>query len=298
MLQAREQRVRPGRDEKILTAWNGLMIKAMAMAGRYLDCDEYIASAEQALTFIQENVWQDSRLLASYKDGRARHTAYLDDYVFLLDGVLELLQARWVDGELRYAATLAEVVLHHYEDPEHGGFFFTADDHEALIQRPKPVSDDALPSGNGVAAQVLARLGHLLAEPRYLDAAARTIKGAWSSIMHIPYAHNALLLAVDEYLSPPQLIILRGEPLPLVQWQERCDARYAPRRLVFPLPATARGLWGLLEQCAPRGEVTAYVCQGLSCSAPVTKREDLEALLAESELAVPAAPRDHTAARG
>ena len=283
LFEARERRVRPGRDEKILTAWNGLMIKGMAMAGRCLDRRDYIESAQRALAFIQTTMWRDGRLLATYKDGTARHAAYLDDYVFMIDAVLELLQVRWHDGDMRFAVDMAEALLHHFEDPDSGGFFFTADDHEALIQRPKPAGDDALPAGNGVAAQVLVRLGHLLGEPRYLAAAERTLTGLWSAIAQAPYAHNSLLLALDEALTPPELIILRGTEAAMMPWRARCDARYAPRRWAFPIPESARDLPGHLAHCAPRGDVVAYVCRDLSCSPPVTDLSELAAMLEQSE---------------
>ncbi len=288
LLEARASRVRPARDEKILTAWNGLMIKGMAMAGRCLDCGEYIESAQRAMTFVQTTLWRDGRLLATYKDGTARHSAYLDDYAFMIDAVLELLQARWRDGDLRFAVDMAEAMLRHFEDSDGGGFYFTADDHEVLIQRPKPAGDDALPAGNGVAAQVLVRLGHLLGEPRYLAAAERTLTGLWSAITQAPYAHNSLLLALDEVLTPPELIILRGSEASMAPWLARGHARYAPRRWVFPIPSTARDVLGHLLHCAPRGDVVAYVCRDLSCSPPVTRMSELETLLEQTEPAIAA----------
>lgn len=279
---ARQKRIHPGRDEKILTAWNGLMIKGMAAGGRLLNHPGHIASAQRALDFIQAHLWRDGRLLANYKDGRATLPAYLDDYVFLIDGILELLQARWRDGDLTFANALADAVLTHFEDKEHGGFFFTADDHEKLLHRPKPLGDDALPSGNGIAAFVLGRLGHLLGEPRYLDAAARTVQAAWPSVTEIPYAHNALLLAAEEYLHPPQTIVLRGALDAMSEWRAICAKDYVPRRLTLAIPTDAAGLPGALAHRKPRDGVVAYVCDGLACGAPLETAEALEAALSES----------------
>jgi len=283
LFDAREERIHPGRDEKILTAWNGLMIKGMAAAGRHLQRADYIDSAQRALDFIHEHLWENGRLLANYKDGRATLPAYLDDYVFLIDGILELLQARWRDGDLAFAMALADVVLAHFEDKEGGGFYFTADDHEQLMLRPKSWGDDALPSGNGVAAYVLGRLGHLLGESRYLDAAARAIKAAWPTVKELPYAHNAMLLAVEEYLYPPQTIILRGQPLVLREWQVLCTEKYAPRRLTLAIPDDAQNLPGMLAQRKATHEAMAYVCSGLACHAPVVTREELQRLLIDIE---------------
>ncbi len=283
LFNARETRVHPGRDEKILTAWNGLMIKGMAAAGRHLQRADYIDSAQRALDFIREHLWKNGRLLANYKDGRATLPAYLDDYVFLIDGILELLQARWRDGDLAFAMALADVVLTHFEDAGkdkgQGGFYFTADDHEQLMLRPKSWGDDALPSGNGVAAYVLGRLGHLLGENRYLDAAARAIHTAWPTVKELPYAHNAMLLAVEEYLYPPQTIILRGQPQELHDWHMLCTEKYAPRRMTLAIPEDALNLPAMLAQRNATHETVAYVCSGLVCHAPVVTRGELQRLL-------------------
>jgi uncharacterized protein YyaL (SSP411 family) len=283
LFEAREARIHPGCDEKILTSWNGLMIKGMAVTGRLLGEDVFIDSAERALDFIKATLWKDGRLLATYKDGKAHLQAYLDDYVFLIDAILEFSQARWRDGDLAFAVELAEVVLTHFQDDAHGGFFFTADDHEKLMYRPKPVIDDATPAGNGIAATVLGRLGYLLGEPRYLEAAERTVKAAWQDIERIPYAHTTLLLALEEMLNPPQNIILRGESLAMQAWQARCHGAYAPRRLAFAIPADAKNLPPALSARSAAADVVAYVCNGHTCSAPITELAELDIVLKQSE---------------
>jgi len=270
LLAVRDARVRPGRDDKVLTSWNGLMIKGMARAGRLLDRPDFIASAERAFDFIRTTLWKDDRLLASYKDGRAHLNAYLDDYAFLLDGGLELLQARWRDGDLAFLIELAETLLDHYEDKTSGGFFFTSDDHEQLIHRPKPASDEAIPSGNGVAAQALTRLGHLLGDTLFLDAAHNALTALWREIERFPSGCNSLLAAVEETLHPTQTIVLRGKPETMQSWLDRCRRDYAPRRLVLAIPDDAGHLPGVLAQRDNRGKVTAYVCNGHACEAPAT----------------------------
>src|SRR5690349_14799067 len=152
---AREARVRPGRDDKILVSWNALAIRGMARAGRVFGRPDWIVSARRALGFIRETLWRDGRLLATAKDGRAHLAAYLDDYAYLLAALLELLQCEFSAADLEFAEQLADVLLEHFEDKERGGFFFTANDHEKLLHRPKPGHDTALPSGNGVAAFAL-----------------------------------------------------------------------------------------------------------------------------------------------
>nr|VFK50224.1 MAG: hypothetical protein BECKTUN1418E_GA0071001_100161 [Candidatus Kentron sp. TUN]VFK51305.1 MAG: hypothetical protein BECKTUN1418F_GA0071002_100161 [Candidatus Kentron sp. TUN] len=276
---AREKRIHPHRDEKILTAWNGIMIKGMASAGRVLKESQFTRSAENALAFIRENLWQEGRLLATYKDGRAHLSAYLDDYVFMIGAVLELLRTRWRNEDLDFACQLAEVVLAQFEDRGAGGFFFTANDHESLIYRPKPIMDEALPAGNGIAVRVLGRLGHLLGDTRYLQAAERTLRMGWSAANQFPHAHTTLLSGVQEYLLPLQTIVLRGSGDPLNKWQERCQRDYAPRRLTFAIPSEVDTLPMALAERIPRGDVVAYLCEGHQCREPITEFRELESAL-------------------
>jgi len=278
---ARERRIRPGRDDKLLTSWNALMIKGLAVAGRILHRDDWLQAAEQALEFIRDNMWRDGRLLATCKDGHSHLNAYLDDYAFLIDAIEALLEARWRQADLDFAVELAEVLLAHYQDPA-GGFFFTADDHEQLIQRSKPLMDDSLPNGNGVAAFTLQRLGHLLGEPRYLEAAARTLQAAWPDIERLPFAHGAFLPALEEYLNPPQLVIIRADANELDAWLAAAGPDYRPRSLVVGIPAGETGLPGALADMTPRaGKACAYVCTGTRCSAPLTSPAALNEALAE-----------------
>ncbi|HRX71520.1 MAG: thioredoxin domain-containing protein [Candidatus Competibacteraceae bacterium] len=282
----RSERIWPGRDEKILTAWNGLAIRGLAIAGRHLGRADFVASAERALDFIHTQLWREGRLLAVYKDGQSRLNAYLDDYAFLIDGILELLQCRWRDGDLDFALALAEVLLDRFEDRQNGGFYFTADDHEALIQRPKPPHDDALPSGNGIAAQVLLKLGHLTGRTRYLEAAERALRWAWPALGQTPNACNTLLNALEEQQELVQTIVLRGKPAALTEWWERCARPYAPRRLTLTIPVGAALPDGpLAEQQPGAATITAYICQGLECQPPVTMLEILEKHLTGTEAA-------------
>ena len=273
LLAARQQRVHPGRDDKILVSWNALMIKGMAQAARYFADLRYQQSAERALDFIQTQMWSNGRLQATCKDGHAHLSAYLDDYVFLIDAILELLQVRWNDADMTFALQLADVVLAHFSDPA-GGFYFTADDHENLIQRPKPLSDDSLPAGNAIAAKVFGRLGHLLGETRFLDAAEQTLKAAWDPIRQGPYGHTGLLLALEETLYPIETIVIRADH-DIKAWQDAVARDYAPRRLVFAIANDTEDLPGLLGERKPRDGGVAYRCRGTSCQAPILSIEDL-----------------------
>ena len=290
LFDARSHRIRPARDEKVITSWNGLMVKGMATAGRILGDPELIASAERAVEFIRGAMWSDGRLHATYKDGRARFNGYLDDYASLADGLLALLASRWSARDLEFAIALADAMLEHFEDREHGGFFFTADDHERLIHRPKPMTDDSTPSGNGVAATVLGRLGHLLGDTRYLAAAERVLHAARDGLERFPHAHTTLLVALEEFLDPPEIVVIRAAPGELETWRARATAGYAPRRLVVAIPDDASDLPALLAERAPRGSPVAYVCEGHTCDAPITEFDAFHARLAASEIAPQATP--------
>jgi uncharacterized protein YyaL (SSP411 family) len=254
------------------------MIRGLAIAARTLDRPDLAEAAASAIDFIRGSLLVDGRLLATWKDGRARLNAYLDDYAFLLDAVVELLQTRWNTGHLHFAVQLADGLLERFEDRDSGGFWFTAHDHEALLHRSRSFGDEALPSGNGIAAFALARLGYLLVEPRYLDAAERTLRAGWRGLEEFPHGHCSLLNALDEHLEPPELIILRGEASETATWAATLGAAYNPRRLVFAVPGNAGDLpAGLTSKAAPAAGVRAYVCRGTACGPPV---DSLDALMA------------------
>jgi uncharacterized protein YyaL (SSP411 family) len=269
LLAVRNRRIWPGRDEKILTAWNGLAIGGLAAAARALDREDLVDSAARAVAFLRDHCWRDGRLLAVHKDGRSRFPAYLDDHAFLAWGLLELLQARWHGPWLEWAVELADALLARFEDREAGGFYFTADDHESLILRPKTFGDDATPAGNGVAARVLLRLGWLLAEPRYLDAAERTLRAAWPMLERYPHAHTSLLMALDEFTAPPPLVVVRGDERGIAAWRTELDKLFDPRRAVFAIPAAAPSLPAALATKRPAAGVVAYLCRGTTCSPPL-----------------------------
>jgi uncharacterized protein YyaL (SSP411 family) len=284
LLAIRDQRVRPGRDDKILTSWNALMIRGMARAALRLGRPELHDSAIRALNFIRAHLWAHGRLLATAREGHAHLDAYLDDYAFLIDAVLQLLEYQWSPDLLRFVIELAEVLLCDFEDKENGGFWFTAHDHEKLIQRRRDFMDDALPSGNGIAAIALVRLAHLTGERRYLDAAERTVRASMQAIRRVPHAHGAMLVALAELLRPPPQIVLRGTARQMSKWRRACAPALNARGRWFEIPDTETDLPGLLaERCARAGSVTAYLCEGFECRAPIDDAETLARALKEPD---------------
>ncbi len=274
LLKARRQRNPPQRDDKILTCWNSLLIKGLALAARHLSRPDFMLSAERALDFLQTHLWKNDLLYAVYSENKASNLAYLDDYAMALDATLHMLQLRWRAQDLKWAIDLADALLAYFYDREQGGFFFTAHDHEPLIQRLKPTQDDALPSGNGIATLALLQLGHLLGNSRYLEAAEKTLRWSWSTMERQPLSCCSLLVALNELLHPGQQIVLRGQSAALKMWSQRCLQPYSPQRFVLGIPNNTTGLPSALAQRAALGETVAYLCRGRACQAqPVADSE-------------------------
>jgi len=240
LLATREKRKHPHRDEKIITSWNGLMIKGLAKAG-----------------------------MITQQANQGRFNGYLDDYAYLLDGILQLLEAKWNSKHLQFARELADALIQNFWDEKNYGFFFTSHDHEQLIYRSKPLTDDALPSGNGVAASALLKLGYLLGELQYQDIAEKTLQAAESSINHLPYAHNTLLDALQDYVTPPTFIIIRGSPNELLEWQQASLQNFHPQYHIYAISNEAADLPAILAEKKAMGKTVAYICEGTQCLAPV-----------------------------
>jgi hypothetical protein len=280
LFQAREKRVRPGRDDKIIVAWNGLMIDAMARAGAALNEPEYVITASEAADYILTNMRQsDGRLLHTSRGGKAKLDAYLDDYASLANSLVTLYEAsfneRWIDA----ATELMDIVLEKFADANGGGFFYTATDHEQLIARTKELTDSSTPSGNALAATALLRLGKLLGRSDYLDAAAQTIASAVPLLQRAPMAAGQMLLALDRYLGPSHELVLVGDLAgdDTKQAISGVHRRYLPRSVVAardskPSHDSSRRSKQLDELFAGKesvdGSPRLYVCQNFACQAP------------------------------
>ena len=276
----REKRVRPGRDDKILTSWNALAISGLARASRALDEPRWADLAFEAVDSLRRHAWRDGRLLATRKDHRAHLNAYLDDYAFVLAALLELMQTRFRVTDYQWAREIADVLLAQFEDRELGGFFFTSHDHEALFHRMKPGHDEATPSGNGIAASALIALGHLAAEPRYVDAGERAVRLFASQLAQSPGGFSTLIEALEDSIEPPASVLINGDPDVAAQWQRALARRYRPWLRVFavgqePLPPE------LAKGAPPARGALAWVCRGTHCLPPVAQIDAVESALAE-----------------
>ena len=286
LFNAREKRTRPGRDDKILTSWNALAIKGLARAGRVFNRLDWVRFAQDAVDFIREKMWVDDSLFATCKnDGngktnnnyRAHLNAYLDDYAFLLDALIELLQADYRAIDLNFALRLAESLLGNFEAQE-GGFYFTSHTHEQLIHRPKQGYDNATPSGNGIAAAALQKLGHLLGETNYLQAAERTLKAFDANIANNPAACASLCHALSEFLLPPTMVIIRGEAKQMADWRNEINQTYYPHHILLYLDEAVSDLPATLHRRF-EPNVNAWVCKGVECLPSVDNLRDLEQLI-------------------
>ncbi|HZI83337.1 MAG TPA: thioredoxin domain-containing protein [Casimicrobiaceae bacterium] len=277
---ARERRIHPGRDDKVLAGWNALMAGALARAARVFAEPAWFDAARGAIDFLRVAMWNDGRMLATCKDGRAHLNAYLDDHAYLLAALVELMQTEFRRVDLDWSIAIAEALLERFEDRKNGGFFFTSHDHEPLIHRPKPAHDNATPAGNGVAARALVALGHWLGEPRYLAAAERTLRAFAAELAHQPSGMASLLFALEDSLSPPTTVMLRGEPSTCATWQRQLERAYRPRIQVLDL-SREDDLPGALARphAGETGEATAWVCVGTTCLPAVRSSEALEAEL-------------------
>jgi uncharacterized protein YyaL (SSP411 family) len=283
LLEARSQRVAPARDEKILTSWNALMIGAFAEAYKVLGDVAYREAAERAVGFVERALLRDGRLLRTWTAGEAKLDAYLDDYAFLVNALLDLYEATADPALVSRAAALGGVILDRFEDREHGGFFFTGVGHEALVHRPKPVFDGSIPSGNSAAAQGLLRLFHYVGDSRFLTSAERALSVFAAGMAKNPFGFGHMLSVADFYLRKPREIVIVGElhDPSTRDLLRRVHAGYVPNKtIVVADPARPDRLPIAQQKAQLDGRVTAYVCHGYTCSTPVTTWQALEPLLA------------------
>ena len=287
LFEARGRRPRTYKDDKVLTAWNGLMIAALARASAALEEPRFAAAAERAAAFVDKRlVGSGGRLLARWRDGEAAHLAYLDDHAFLAWGMLELYEATFQVRHLERAIDLVRAMDHLFWDRRGGGYYFAGEDGETLLARAKEIYDGAQPSGNSVAALVLLRLGRMTGNGAYEERAEALFRAFGGSLARLPAAHTQLLIALEFALGPTREIVISGAAaaedtrglvsavrsryLPRAVTLLRDDADAAPLARVAPFTAAQESVGG---------RATAYVCENFACSAPVTERAALEALL-------------------
>lgn len=281
----REQRVKPGRDEKILTSWNGLMISAFAEAYKVLGNPDYLEVARRGIRFIQTALSREGRLLRSYKDGQAKFNAYLDDYACFSAALLDVYESTFEPEYLDEAVALTDVLLDRFWDTQEGGFFFTSSDHEALISRSKSAFDGSVPSGNSVAASVLLRLYYATERQDYLTKAETIFRLFYDALEQNPFGFSNMLCGLDLYLRRPKEIVLLGDPAApaTTALLRKIHRNFIPNKTLLcfdPARPPQQGVPSLLEgKTRIDDQLTAYVCHNFACSLPVTSWEELQALV-------------------
>jgi uncharacterized protein YyaL (SSP411 family) len=275
LFEAREKRPKPGRDEKILTAWNGLMLRSFAEAANALDREDYRRAAVRNGEFLLKSLYQKGRLLRSFKDGRARFNAYLEDYACLIDALISLYEATFDPHWIRDAEDFAELMVSGFWDPKDKGFFFTSDDHESLIHRPKEFYDNATPSGNSVAAFALLRLWKLTGGERWPRYSTGVLESAADLMPRHPAAFPHLLCALDLFLGQPKEIAIMGDPADAKTREllQEVFHIYLPNKVVAC--GTGSEPYLLKGRTQVNGLPTAYVCRNFTCSLPVTASKTL-----------------------
>jgi uncharacterized protein YyaL (SSP411 family) len=273
---ARSRRVRPGLDDKRLTSWNALMISALAESGAALEIPRYVAAATECAEFVLRELRdQDGRLLRTWKDGRGRLGAYLEDHAFLLDALITMYEATFDPRWYREAVALADVIIDRFADPERGAFFSTPEDHEQLATRRKDLEDSPIPSGNSAAALAMLRLALLSGEGRYERHALGVLRLMHPLAARHPHAFGHLLQAVDFYLARVREVAIVGpDPEPLVR-----VVRGSYRPHVVLAGGNADGVPLLQGREPVGGRAAAYVCEHFACQSPVTEPQALAELL-------------------
>jgi uncharacterized protein YyaL (SSP411 family) len=276
LFEVREQRIKPDRDEKVITAWNGLMLASFAEAGVVLDRQDYLDVARKNARFILSKLQRDGFLLRTYKDGVAKFNAYLEDYAFLIEGLTTLFETSGEIEWLNAALPLTERMVEEFWDQENAGFFFTGASHERLIVRSKDYFDNATPSGNSVAASVLLRLAILTDNERYRNLAVSVFREVADSARKYPSGFGYALSGLDFLLSnPKEVAIIATEQSSLKTFVRAAWDNYLPNKVVASAlsgDSNAIGSVVLLQnRNLVQGKTAAYVCQNYTCKEPVTE---------------------------
>jgi uncharacterized protein YyaL (SSP411 family) len=289
LFEVRSQRIAPGRDDKVLVSWNGMMISALAMGAQVLGDERYAHAARNAADFLLRTMrTKDGTLLHSYKDGQARFNAYLDDYACLIDGLIDLYQAAFEARCLDDAVRLAEKMIALFHDDKDHGFFYTSSDHEQLIARNKEAHDGSTPSGNSMAAWALLRLGRLCGRSDFEEIAVSTLEFLSSVLAQSPTAASQALLALDFMLGPThEAAIVDGtRPAETAEVIAALHRRFLPNKVVIrkpadmaddQLPATLAPL--LKGKVSRAGSATIYLCDHGTCGLPIVGVKGLEEAL-------------------
>jgi uncharacterized protein len=287
LFSVRKKRIHPYKDDKILTDWNGLMIAALAVGGRVLGDSNYTKSAVRAAGFILSHLKKGNRLLKRYREGEASLPAHLDDYSFMIWGLLELYETTFDASYLSDALALNQTLIDHFWDNKNGSFYFTADDGEDILVRHRELYDGAVPSGNSVSALNNLRLARLTGNAELEQIAQKTAGAYEVDLQRVPSAYTFMLSALDFALGPTAEVVIAGDlqDAKTRQLLEKLFSSFIPRKVVLLHQPGDEGRQ--IEAIAPftreqntiDGKAAAYVCRDFSCQAPVTDATEMMSLI-------------------
>tara|TARA_X000001036_G_scaffold84357_1_gene76365 strand:- start:2123 stop:4126 length:2004 start_codon:yes stop_codon:yes gene_type:complete len=272
LLQERDKRARPGTDKKVLVSWNALVIEGMINAFKVTENTDYLVSAKKSFDFIKNNMWKGGNLYACYHD-KACFNAYLDDYAFLSRACLEILKVEWNDSNFEFLIKITDILIKDFQDIKNGGFYFTSDNHEELIYRPKSYMDESLPSGNSITIGVLMELYELTGDTKYFDAVENAIKSAHDSLNRSSSSHSSLLLAAPKTDNSKRLIIIRCEENDLKYNQNQINKLQNLNDNIYFIPNNINLIANGLSDKKPKGNFRAYICQNNICLEPISSIE-------------------------
>lgn len=265
------KRARPRADNKILTGWNALTAKALSRVAMYTEADEALTQSQHLLDFIYQNLYQNNRLYTSFKDNVVQQLAFIDDYAFLIEALTAVLQLKWRPDYWQWLWQLIDIIQHHFEDQTNGGFYLTSDEHETLIDRPKPYTDASVPGANGVIAQTFSVLGYLCGDSRLLDSAYNTLVSNQLSLERSPLGHTSMVKALLAYLQPPEMLVVRAPQHDLASFHHRYLQYFSPGRWLWLVPNEASELpMPFANKSCANNEALVYPCQGRQCFEPVS----------------------------
>ncbi len=291
LFEERTKRIRPHRDDKVITAWNGLMISSLAYGGAVLQEEKYITAAKRSAEFILRTLYENGRLMRYYRDGRAVEKAFLDDYVFVTMAFLDLYEATFDAKWLIEAKKLSEQTIELFADSEKGGFFLTGSDGEKLITRTKPSSDGAIPSGNSIAALALLKLGRLTMNQLFIEQGNKVLESFSQQLRQSPAYSSAMLTALSFWLGPTQEIVIAGnaEATDTKQMLKLLRSKFLPSAVVLLHEEGRKG--SAIEQIVPfvrnqtaiDSKATAYICENYICNQPLNNIEDFEKMISSTD---------------
>jgi hypothetical protein len=281
LLYARSMRTRPGLDDKVLTSWNALMISALAKGYRVTDNNEYLLAAEKCISFIEKNLISNGHLLRTYKDGKVKLRGYLEDYSYFINSILDVFEINPEPKYLEMASKLANYLVEHFWDAEHNSFYFTADNHEQLIIRPKNNYDLSMPSGNSVAALCLLRLYHLTQQKNFLEIAVKIMESFAVMAAENPFGFGFLLNTIYLYLqNPTEITLLNPENKELYDFVTK---KFLPEAFVVTIQnkdqLSSLSKYAFFAGKQFEEKTTVFVCKNFSCSLPLTNALEIEKLL-------------------